>query len=362
MSTLLPESGRPRRNRPSKRLLLGGAAVVTLALVSVVAYFLWTGNRERAAALLDVKSGKFTQAEPALRAAYARNSADREVTEALARGYAKADDAQAAEFLSRWADARPADAEPLKLRFEHFRKRKDPRAYADARRLSDRSPDDFALRRTAMNQAFSYGYFAESEELCRACLREKPGDTALLVMLAETRRAQGDGPGAAAILDDVLAANPGQAVGMQARALLYEEAGEFAKAVPLLREAYRLDEKQRRSIGYLLSVALDRAGQPEEARRVLAEVRLLQEVQIIGETLQGQPDNLELRVRLAQAYLDAGRAKEGADQLQAILGRNPAFAPAHAALAAYYEQQGQADLAAAHRRRAGLPPATPKAP
>ncbi len=297
-----------------------------------------------------------------MRTIYAQKPDDLEVTQALARGYAKAYDVRAIEFLTRWADVRPDDLEPLKMRFELYRKQNDPRAFADARRLLDRNPDDFALRRAAMNQAFSFGFFSAADELCRECLQAKPDDPSLRIMLAEIRRARGDGPGAAAILDEVLASRPGQPAGMQARAILHQEAGEFDKAVTLLQEAYRLDEAQRRSIGYLLSVALERAGRPEEARRALAEVRLLQEMRLIGETLRDQPENLELRVRLAQAYIDAGRANEGVGQLQAILARDPALAPAHAALAAYYEHEGQTDAAAKHRRLAGQAPVTPKAP
>lgn len=284
------------------------------------------------------------------------------MTEALARGYAKAADEQAIEFLTRWANARPDDSEPLKLRLELYRKQNDPRAFADARLLLARNPTDFTLRRTAMNQAFSYGYFAEAEDLCRACLQEKPDDANLRVMLAETLRVQGDALGAAAILDEVMAANPGQPIGMQARALIHEEAGEFPKAVTLLQEAYRLSPKQRRSLGYLLSVALDRAGRLDEARRVLAEVRMLQDVEVIGDAVIGQPDNLSLRVRLAQAYLDGGRADDGLSHLRAVLARDATHAEAHAALAAYFDQHGEPAAAAAHRRLAGQAPATQKSP
>ena len=214
-------------------------------------------------------------------------------------------------------------------------------------------PTDTALRRTLVNQAFSLGLFADAEVLCNDSLRDQPGDRSLRSLLAEIRRARGDIAGAGVVLDQLLKDFPNTPPVMMARGVLYLESGQPEKAVPLLREVVRLDKSRQRTAGYQLAVALERSGDAAEAARVTAELRRLQDVANAEEAIKSQPDNLELRVRLADSLLVAGHTKDGMRWLDEVLARVPGYPPAHRALAAHYERNGQPEKAAEHRRRAG---------
>jgi predicted Zn-dependent protease len=301
------------------------------------------------------QAGDFARAEPILRGVLDRRPDDPEVIEALARGYAKTGAARGEPVLSRWVALQPGQTEPLRTRMDYYRKAKQrEEAFADGRELLKLRPSDFDLRQTVMNLGFSTGHFAEAEELCRECLRQQPNDARLLSMLAEIRRARGDSPGAAAILDRLLVLQPRNTGAMFARAVLADEGGEPEKAVSLLREVLRLDPQRQRTAGYRLSMALARSGQKQEAEQVLAEVRRLQDVGNAVEAAKSQPENLGLKVRLGESLIAQGHTQDGLRFLTEALARDAAFAPAHRAMAAYYEKHGQASRAAEHRRLAGL--------
>ena len=69
-------------------------------------------------------------------------------------------------------------------------------------------------------------------------------------------------------------------------------------------------------------------------------------------TSANNPDTRGVKLHRAEALLAAGQEEEGLRLLAALLEQDPGFAPAHAALASYYERQGQPGRAAEHRRRA----------
>lgn len=344
----MSDSPAPRRKRRTAVLLLaaalvtGGAALLLLDRTS----------HDRRDGLEAAKAGNFKVAEPLLLKALEREPGAADVVEALARGYLKDDDPRGEDYLSRWVELQPNNAEPLKLRLAIYHKRRDPRTASEARKLMDLTPDDAAARRTAMNHAFSYGLFAEAEELCRANLQRQPGDLSLRMMLGEIRRTRGDVAAAAEIYDAVLKDHPKNDGALLARAKLHMNADELDKAIPLLRTAFQ-GGSSRRAVGHTLGTALERVGQVEEARRVFAEVRRLQDLEVFSEAIKTQPENLALRVELAGRLMADGHAEDGVSVLRAVLALDPSHRPAHLALAAHFEKVGQAARAAEHRRLAG---------
>jgi predicted Zn-dependent protease len=346
----VPAPRRPRRWVLVIILLgLGGAGT---------AAWLATRDHGRQAALRDAQAGRFAEAEPVLRDALARDPDDVDVLESLARGYTKADRPLDAEpCLSELLHLQPNNAEYLRLRWNLYRelKRWDP-AYADVRRLLELEPADEDLRRKAMGEAFTTGHFADAEGLCRDLLAHHPGDRKLTGMLAQIRRARGDDAGAGQLLDELIRSDPNDYASLQARGILDDETGHPDRAVPLLRRVFDEDPSRRRPAGYQLAVALEKVGQADEAKKVLAEVRRLQDVEIATEAMKTQPDNLALHVQLAEDLLRAGHTNDGLAVLERVLRRDPNFAPAHRALAAHYERAGNPEQAARHRRLAGPSP------
>lgn len=345
-----PTAARPRRR---KRLALALGAVVAAGAGVAAGWGAIRTTWSRAEGLQAAQAGDFERAEPILRGVLDRRPDDLEVVAALARGYAKSGDARGEPVLDRWVAWQPGQTEPLRTRMDYHRKSKQrDEAFADGQALLKLRPGDADLRQTVMNLGFSTGHFAEAEELCRGCLREQPDDARLLSMLAEIRRARGDGPGAAAVLDRLLVLQPRNTGAMFARGVLADENGDPEKAVALLREVLRLDPQRQRTAGYRLSMALMHAGRKGEAEQALAEVRRLQDVGNAVEAANSQPENLALKVRLGDSLIEQGHARDGLRFLNEVLVRDPAFAAAHRALAAYYEKHGQASRAAEHRRLA----------
>lgn len=346
----VPAPRRPRRWVLVIILLgLGGAGT---------AAWLATRDHGRQAALRDAQAGRFAEAEPVLREALARNPDDVDVLAALARGYLTADRPLDADpFLSELVRRRPNTAEYLRLRLKLDRQlKRHEEAYADARRLLELEPGDDDLRRTTLGQAFSVGRFADAEVLCRDLLAQHPDDRRLKSLLAEIRRARGDDAGAGQLLDELIRSDPNDYASLQARGILDDETGHPDRAVPLLRRVFDEDPSRRRPAGYQLAVALEKVGQADEAKKVLAEVRRLQDVEIATEAMKTQPDNLALHVQLAEDLLRAGHTNDGLAVLERVLRRDPNFAPAHRALAAHYERAGNPEQAARHRRLAGPSP------
>jgi len=334
-----------------------GIVIGVIAVVLFVAgVFVWQNSRpdeKRTLALKAAKEGSFAFAEEQLKSALADKPDDVEVIEALARGYLKSEKPHEAEtYLTRWVELRPEDPEARRLRYEFYPKaRKLSKAYPDGRRLLDLTPTDGRLRRALVGQAVSLGAYEDAESLCRECLRDEPGDRDLLSMLAECRRARGDLTEAGEILDRLLKDFP-----LYTPAILYLDSGQPEKAIPLFREVLRLDKTRQRSAGYQLAIALERSGKAEEAKQVTAGFRRLQDVEVFADAIKAQPDNLELRVRLGERLLAEGHTQDGLSYLHAVIAENPAYGPAHLALAKHYEQQGQAERAAEHRKLAGSTP------
>jgi predicted Zn-dependent protease len=314
-------------------------------------------TRSRSRALDSARRGDFEQALPALNRSLERRPDDVEVLEVLARGHLQTgDEIAAAAALDGWIAAAPQDSQPLRLRMEQRTKlRNYDAALADGVRLRELNPADPELRRRVMGLAQSAGSFELAERLCREALEAEPGDVALRLRLASIRAHRGEAAEAAKQLEGLLADRPGHTGVMQALAMLYNDLGQPEKAVPLLQAVMQYDSTRQRTAGYQLSLALERCGRQEEAKKVLQEVRRRQNVEVAREALEGQPDNLDLRVRLAEAMLADGSAADGITLLDETLARDPSFKPAHRALADHYAKSGDAVKSEHHRKLAGGP-------
>ena len=343
------------RRRP---ILLVFLLVVLLAGGGL--YLLARSSRDRRMGLEAAKTGDFKKAEPHLKKAYERDPGDADVVEALARGYLKGDDAAVTDqFLAKWVELRPKEVEARKARFEFLRTAsRYEDAYAEGKSLLELDPANMQHRRVLAGAAVSAGQFAEAEDLCRGYLREFPNDSDVKLLLANVFRLKGDAAAAVALLDELLNLKPPLTGDLRSRALLaraifHGEADEPAKAIPLLREMLQIDPSRRRNAGSHLAVMLDRVGQKDEAEKVLAEVRRLQDVMTAKAAVDTRPDNLELRVRKGEELIAAGHAEDGVGLLLSVFDYDSKYRPAHRALAAHFEKTGQADRAAQHRRAAG---------
>src|SRR5205085_1525002 len=112
---------------------------------------------------------------------------------------------------------------------------------------------------------------------------------------------------------------------------------------------------------WLLHQALLQQHKADEAR---AQLRVAEEVKERAERLgdlrsrklSEQPLDPALHYEMATLLLRAGNRAVAEHWLRSALNLDPDYRPAHAALAEYYEQEGDSQRAAEHRRRAEARP------
>jgi tetratricopeptide (TPR) repeat protein len=327
-------------------LFLGGA--VCLGYVQYI-----QGQRE--SALDAAREGDFAWAEPRLKVSLARAPSDVEVLQALARGYlSQGRKGEAEECLTRWLDQAPTVAEALTLRLALYRDlaRYDA-ALADLDRLVALDPENPALRRSRPGLLFSAGRFAEADHACQECLALQPADRALLGLHAQIKRAQREFAAAGEILDRILRDAPQDPATLMAKAMLLYDTDQPATAVLLYRQVLRLDPSRQRTARYHLSLALARINPNDpEARRLIDEVRHMQDAELLLADSTKQLDNIPLQIRSARAQFENNDLRRALNILEHVLGLDPGSTAAHALLAEIYEKEGRLDLAAEHRRLA----------
>src|SRR5262249_37147214 len=135
-----------------------------------------------------------------------------------------------------------------------------------------------------------------------------------------------------AALDALLAKDPDLAAPLVLRAVLYREAGEEEKAIPLLRRAVE-KEPSNKEAQYQLGQVLARAGASAEAERGLEEFQRLSLLERLLRDVAIQPESLELKVQAAELLIRYGRSKEAAPLLRQVLARDPNHAEAQKLLA-----------------------------
>jgi len=152
--------------------------------------------------------------------------------------------------------------------------------------------------------------------------RLAPDDTDALLDLARLHRVNNDLPGAEATLKRLLEQDPGSEVALAALASIYSESGEYEKAVELLTAATAQAPSSR--LLATLAYAYEQAENYDNA------------IESYRRALQLDNKNFELRRRLAETLLQAGRAEEALVEYQALAEADPEDAEVLMRLAQIY--------------------------
>lgn len=329
-----------------------------MLLAAGIGYYLSQArSRARESALVDARAGRFANAETILAQWITKSPNDAEALEWLARGMiAGGRDEEALPYLDRSIAIQPQSRELRRIRFDLHRRLKNRElAYADGLLLLERASADPELRRTMMNLALSTAHFAEAEEHCQYLLNDAPKDRSLRLFLAEIRRNSGNEKGSMEILRQLVDEDKNDYGANLALGTLLHAIGKSEEAVPHLKAVYDNDPSRRRTCGQQLGAALAKIGRHAEADKVFAEMRRLQDTEIIRAAIQNRPTDFDLHVRLAESLLADGHTEDGLRLLEQVIAQQPRHAGAHRALATHYDKTGDATKAAAHRRLANSP-------
>jgi Tfp pilus assembly protein PilF len=196
-------------------------------------------------------------------------------------------------------------------------------------------------------------------------LRRRHGDTpAVLLGLAKSHRQLGQTDEARGLLDTLLKDQPRDAPALAEKGKVALEQGQVEEAESVLRRAAELAPHDREPHNNL-AVALRRQGRREEAEKELARADEidadLRRLDRVTKAVMKAPGNAALRCEGGVLFLRNGEAQEGIRWLTFALQLDPRCVAAHRALAGYYRQTGQAELAERHERLAqpsegGAPP------
>lgn len=332
-SKLQQDSALKRRNLIAKILLA--------CALSVNAWIIWsywgasgTNSSRVAAAVRDALQGDMSSAEGPLRSALEKDPENIELLRALAVGlFANHRLDEADSVLTQWCTLRPEDAEPFRFRMDlrynlavplplgDERLQQQQLALDDGLHVLDLEPNDLATGKNVLLLWLAMGRFNEADMLCRKFLSDAPTEPMLQFIQARISHALGSSKDAGNTLDRLISENPQFAPALMLRAVLYYEANEADKAIPLLQRVIAEEGGSQQEANYQLGLALARAGHTEEASLKFAEVQLDN-----FERDHAGLDNMALRVRRAELLIQCGRDLEAKELLQTVVEVDPQVA------------------------------------
>lgn len=231
--------------------------------------------------------------------------------------------------------------------------------------LLAQGPDPAAMAAEA-RQAMAAARYPQAADLYRKVVALLPKVAGLRLNLGLALFQSGKYTEAAAQLRTALQLEPGLAPAGMLLGLCHAKLGEPALALPLLERAHQADP--RNPIVLLeLADAHFALGRNAEAARLFEQVTVMQPANPLAwrglglsltESAQElfaklPPDGAEALTLAAKAKLARQEPKAAFQLLQRALAANPAFGPAHAALAELYRAQGQAAWAETAAAKAG---------
>jgi tetratricopeptide (TPR) repeat protein len=198
------------------------------------------------------------------------------------------------------------------------------------------------------------GRFTEAQPHFEELRKHQPGNPSVLFGLARCLAGQGQKEQAVPLLDHVLAGSPNDWKALSERGWVAVELDRPAEGETYLRRAVALAPPD---VPLLVRLAdcLRLLGKSEEARdyrekadRLKADVRRADQ---LGDLIREKdPNNPDLRHELACILLRMGKKQDALHWFQTALEKAPKHRPTHQSLAEYYEQIGNMEQAARHRR------------
>jgi tetratricopeptide (TPR) repeat protein len=225
------------------------------------------------------------------------------------------------------------------------------------RRVIDLDPEHDEARLRMLNVLVQQSDGQEGLPHAEYLHRRFPGNSQVVLRLAQCLCLVGRQPEAREILDALLQREPHHALGLAERGKLALQERDNELAETLLSEAVSRDPSAL-DARHLLAQALRRNGKPEAAAAEQDKLaRLEKDVQrihaIVTVQMQQRPDDADLCQEVGVISLRAGAVLQGLRWLHKALAIDPNHAATHRTLADWYQRTGNSALASRHLRLAG---------
>jgi tetratricopeptide (TPR) repeat protein len=298
------------------------------------------------------------------------------VWEALAEGYLRMYRVlDALSCLDNWLEREPNNPQAWFLRGNVHRQVNAVQKYVeDYRRVVELDPSRSEARWRLALGLVEVGRYEEALGHLEYVRQRQPDDPEVLVRLARCHHGLGQGEQARELLDRVLRDHPDNGLALRTRGEIALQEAQPAEAETFLRRAVRVLPHDY-SCQWSLYLALQRQeGKAVEAQAQLARAEHLKEqnerlAEIRTRKMSQDPHNPALHCEMGTLLISLGYKDVGERWLLSALHEKPDYAPAHKALADFYEEQGDAEKAAEHRGFAaaatpgtGTPPLVPPVP
>ncbi len=191
----------------------------------------------------------------------------------------------------------------------------------------------------------------EAIPLFESYLQKHPDDLSAVQGLSQCLISNGDVDSAIQLLRRAAEKNPDDATIQKAYGELLLSSGSPADAASILERAYRA-APENANLANVLARAWKACGRKSDAEPLLAFVAEsrpeLDQLLVIEKELRANPNNLELRMKVAAITAKYVSRQDGIRWYQQVVKISPRYLPAHMALAELYRLTGETKLAEYH--------------
>jgi predicted Zn-dependent protease len=283
------------------------------------------------------------------------------IWEALAEGYLRMYRVlDALSCLDNWLEREPNNPQAWFLRGNVHRQVNAVQKYVDDyRNVIDLDPSRGDARQPLALGLVEVGRYEEALTHLEYVRQRRPEDPEVLVPLARCLSGLGQGEQARELLDRVLTKHPDDGPALRTLGEVDLLEGKLAEAEATLRQTVRVLPNDYRAQWALYQALQRQQDKAAEAQAQLALAEQLKErserlAEIRTRKMSQDPHNPALHCELGTLLLSLGYKDVGEIWLLSALREKPDYAPAHKALAALYEEQGDAEKAAYHRGEAAV--------
>ncbi|HEX3148832.1 MAG TPA: tetratricopeptide repeat protein [Gemmataceae bacterium] len=311
----------------SRKFVVRLIVAVLVVAVAVVGFAVWwtSGSSEKRAALAAAEHEAPEAALLAVLHCLEKEPGDPDLLRTAVRlkNRSNAPPIDVEPLTERWVAAAPNDPAALRARMDVLQRLK---RLADAiepgERLLKLTPGDNDTRLQLAQCYLAVGRYDDSARECRTLIDSSSFPLGeLRVCLARIESARGNFAEAGRLLDQVLSREPNLNSALLMRGVVYQQAGEDAQAVIMLKRVAPESLHERVMVLHHLGQSLARSGQPAEAKKAFDEMVIVQDAQAAAVDARLMPNDKHIQVRAGRSLLAAGWAQDGARVLEGALDR-----------------------------------------